>query len=354
MNFEIFNGRRQFFMTKITLGIVGAGRIGKLHAENLAVNRKVRIKTISDVQNDSKLVEWASSLGIENVTDDFNEILSDVEIDAILICSPTNTHVPMIIQAAEAGKHIFCEKPISLDYIDSKRALNAAQKANVKLQIGFNRRFDHNFKRVREAVLEGNIGDIHIVKITSRDPSPPPAEYIQGSGGLFMDMAIHDFDMARYLTGSEVVEVSAKGAVLVDPVFGQFGDVDTAIITLKFANGALGVIDNSRKAVYGYDQRVELFGNEGCVSISNDFENSAEWSTSQGVFKDKPKLFFLERYNGAYIDEMNQFVASLLNNQDVLVSGNDGLQAELIAAAAKQSLQENRTVSLSELAAALT
>jgi myo-inositol 2-dehydrogenase/D-chiro-inositol 1-dehydrogenase len=340
-------------MEKITLGIIGAGRIGKLHAANLAANRNVRIKTISEVKIDPKLNDWADSLGIENVTEDFNEILNDTEIDAVLICSSTNTHVSMIIQAAEAGKHIFCEKPISLDYCESSQALDAAQKAEVKLQIGFNRRFDHNFKRVREAIMEGNIGDIHIVKITSRDPAPPSKEYIQASGGLFLDMAIHDFDMARYLTGSEVVEVCAKGAVLVDPVFSQMGDIDTAIITLKFANGALGVIDNSRKAVYGYDQRVELFGSEGCVSISNDFENNAEWSTSDGVFRDKPKLFFLERYNDAYIDEMNQFVESLLNNMDVLVSGNDGLQAELIAGAAKKSLDENRTVLLSELKATL-
>ena len=180
-----------------------------------------------------------------------------LNVDAVLICSSTDTHVPLIEQAAQAGKHIFCEKPVSMDLSQTQAAVSAVQKAGVKLQIGFNRRFDHNFRRIRAHVQDGTIGDPHIIKITSRDPSPPPAEYIRVSGGIFMDMMIHDFDMARYLSGSEVEEVYAQGNVLINPVFAEHGDVDTAIVTMTFANGAIGVIDNSRQAVYGYDQRLK-------------------------------------------------------------------------------------------------
>ncbi len=336
-------------MKKLNIGIIGAGRIGKLHAENLAKMPQVRIKAISDIYPDP-IRQWAAEIGIPHVTADYKEIISDPDIDAVFICSSTDTHVPLIIEAAEAGKHIFCEKPISMKVELTKQALAAVQKANVRLQVGFNRRFDHNFKRVRELVEEGKIGEPHIIKVTSRDPSPPPKEYIQVSGGIFIDMAIHDFDMARFLAGSDVEEVYAQGAVLVDPVFAEFGDVDTAITTLKFKNGAIGVIDNSRKAEYGYDQRVEVFGSKGCVTVTNDFPNSAEVSTGDGVFRDKPKYFFLERYNEAYVREVQQFIDCVLHNQSAPVDGNDGLQAELIAHAAKRSLLLRRPVKIDEIA----
>ncbi|WP_028987025.1 inositol 2-dehydrogenase [Thermicanus aegyptius] len=335
-------------MDKVKIGIIGAGRIGKLHAENLRFNTRVEIKSISDLYAQA-VAEWASGIGIGRVTDDYGDILRDPEIDAVFICSSTNTHVPIILEAAKSGKHIFCEKPISFDIAQTKQALEVVKAAGVKFQTGFNRRFDPNFKRVREIVQAGKIGDPHVVKITSRDPDPPSREYIKVSGGMFIDMTIHDFDMARYLTGTDVEEVYVTGAVLVDPVFAECGDVDTAVITLKFANGAIGVIDNSRQAMYGYDQRVEVFGSKGCVTVQNEFPNSAEVSTKEGVYRDNPKHFFLERYREAYIEETNAFVDCLLHDKETPVDGNDGLQAELIAHAAKKSLAEGRPVKLAEI-----
>ncbi|WP_248930233.1 inositol 2-dehydrogenase [Paenibacillus hamazuiensis] len=336
-------------MGKLTVGIIGAGRIGRLHAEHLSRNVRVSIKMISDVFVTDELNSWATDLGVGRVTNDYKDIMQDPDIQAVFICSSTNTHVPFITEAAQAGKHIFCEKPISLDYRQTVEALEAVQKAGVLLQTGFNRRFDHNFKRVRELVQNGTVGQPHLIKITSRDPAPPSLDYVKVSGGLFMDMAIHDFDMARFVSGSEVTEVYAQGAVLVDPAIGELGDIDTAIITLKFANGALGVIDNSRKAVYGYDQRVEVFGSEGSVGTNNDFPNTAEISTKNGIIRDNPKFFFLERYHDSYIDETRQFIDSVLNGEKVPVDGNDALQAEKIAFAAKRSLSEGRPVKLEEV-----
>ncbi|WP_342514889.1 inositol 2-dehydrogenase [Sporosarcina sp. FSL K6-1522] len=332
-------------MKKITIGIIGAGRIGRLHAKNIIHIPEVRIKTISDLFADSAR-EWASKIGIENVVADYEEILIDSEIEAIFICSPTDTHIPIIKRAAEEGKHIFCEKPISFSVEDTEIALAAVEKAGVKLQIGFNRRFDRNLLKVRNTVEDGVIGEPHIVKITSRDPAPPSIEYIEKSGGLFFDMSIHDFDMARYVSGSEVVEVYANGGNLIDPEIEKAGDIDTAVITLKFENGAIGIIDNSRKAVYGYDQRVEVFGSKGSITVENDRPTSAEISTEEGVFKDKVKYFFLERYKDAYITETYAFIDSILHNKPLLCTGNDGLQAEKIAKAAKQSLVERRPVKI--------
>ena len=335
-------------MKEITLGIIGAGRIGKLHAHNIRLLPGVRIKAVSDIFADS-IKEWAHSAGIPVVTVDYREILSDPDIDAVLICSSTNTHTPIIEEAAAAGKHIFCEKPVSFEIDKTIKAVESTLQAKVSLQIGFNRRFDHNFKRIRRAVAEGEIGNPHIVKITSRDPEPPSADYIKVSGGIFMDMAIHDFDLARYITGSEVEEVYVQGAVLVDPVFDELGDIDTAITTLKFQNGTLGVIDNSRKAVYGYDQRVEVFGSNGCIVVDNDHHNTAQIMTRNMVYRDTPKYFFLERYNDAYIDELRSFVECIRNGETVLVSGHDGFQAELIAHSARLSWLEKRPVRLEEV-----
>lgn len=335
-------------MTTTTIGVIGAGRIGKLHMENLTRMPGIRLKAVSDVAPEP-IREWAAGLGIAQLTTDYRELLRDPEIDAVFICSSTDSHVPIILDASRAGKHMFCEKPISMDYRQSKLAVEAAAAAGVVLQVGFNRRFDPSFSRVRELVREGRLGDPHLIKITSRDPSPPPAEYIKVSGGLFIDMAIHDFDMARFLAGSDVVEVYAQGAVLVDPVFAQHGDIDTAVITLRFAGGALGVIDNSRKAVYGYDQRVEVFGSQGSAAAANDFPNRTVWMTGDGVFRDKPLHFFLERYREAYVREVQAFVESIRTGKPAPVDGNDGLQAERIAHAAKKSLREGRPVRLTEL-----
>ncbi|GLX66561.1 inositol 2-dehydrogenase [Paenibacillus glycanilyticus] len=336
-------------MNKVRVGIIGAGRIGKIHADNLLRMGEAEVVAISDLCVSDELMAWASARGIGMVTSDSSEVIAHPDVDAIYICSSTDTHVPLIIQSAEAGKHVFCEKPVSMDVNRTREALEAVKKAGVKLQIGFNRRFDHNFKRLRQLVAEDRIGMPHLVKITSRDPNPPSPAYIQVSGGIFMDMAIHDFDMARYLSGSEVDTVFAQGAVLVDPVIGELGDYDTAVITLTFDNGALAVIDNSRRAVYGYDQRVEVFGSRGAVSAENDYPNTVTLSDETGVVRDKPLHFFLERYNEAYMEETKMFIDSVLHNRPLPVEGYDGLQAELIALAAKQSAKLGRPIRLSEL-----
>lgn len=336
-------------MKKIKIGIIGAGRIGKIHADNLRRHPQAEIVAISDLFGGPELAKWALERGIPIVTNDSDELLANPDIDAVFICSSTDTHVPLIKRAAQHGKHIFCEKPVSMDIRQTEEALEEVRKAGVQLQVGFNRRFDHNFKRIREHVQAGAIGETHLIKITSRDPEPPQEAYIKVSGGIFMDMMIHDFDMARFLSGSEVEEVYAQGSVLIDPVFGKHGDVDTAIVTLRFANGALGVIDCSRKAVYGYDQRAEVFGSKGSVAATNDHPNTAVLSTEEGVISEKPLHFFLERYNSAYIEETEQFINVLLQGGDVSVSGADACQAERIALAAKLSLRDNRSVKLSEL-----
>jgi myo-inositol 2-dehydrogenase / D-chiro-inositol 1-dehydrogenase len=332
----------------LTVGIIGAGRIGKIHVDNLRGNSQIRVKSVSDVAT-GHLEAWAKEKQIEVLTTNYDDILNDPEINAVFICSPTNTHATIIKEAAAAGKHIFCEKPVSFSVEETEEALGVVEKAGVKLQVGFNRRFDPNFRKVREIVQAGQIGHPHILRITSRDPEPPNAEYIKSSGGLFMDMTIHDFDMARYIMGSEVVEVNAYGAVLVDPAIGEAGDIDTAIISLKFANGALGVIENSRRAAYGYDQRLEIFGDKGAAQADNNRANTVELSTAEHVSKEKPLYFFLERYTQAYIDEVTEFATAVLRNQQVICSGFDGLQAERIANAARKSLETGAPVQLKQL-----
>ena len=325
---------------KLKIGIIGAGRIGKLHANNL-VNRvpDAELVAVSDVYAPAAK-ELAEKLNIPKWYDDYRRILEDRDIDAVFICSSTDTHSPISIEAARAGKHIFCEKPIDHDLDKIKVVLDEVERAGVKYQVGFNRRFDRNFKHVHEVVQNGGIGDVQIVKVTSRDPEAPPLSYVKVSGGIFVDMTIHDFDMVRYLSGSEVTEVSAVGACLVNPEIGEAGDVDTCIITLRFANGALGVIDNSRQAVYGYDQRIEVFGSKGCITADNETPNNTTLYTADGVTKETPLWFFLERYNDAFIAEENAFVDACLNDHPTAVGAFDGLQPVRIAIAAKESCEK--------------
>ncbi|MDP7606115.1 MAG: inositol 2-dehydrogenase [SAR324 cluster bacterium] len=329
-------------MKPVTFGIIGAGRIGKLHADNL-LNRVdgARLKAITDPFLDE---DWAASRNIPLTGKDHRILLDDPEIDAILIGSPSAEHAQQMIECAEAGKHIFCEKPIALDPEIIRNALAEVDKSGVKLQVGFNRRFDPNFAAVQQQVVSGVLGDPHIIRITSRDPAPPPAEYVAGSGGMFLDMTIHDFDMARFLSSSEVTEVHAYGAVLVDPEIGKAGDIDTAVISLKFANGALGIIENSRKAVYGYDQRVEVFGAKGTAMADNNTPTSMIVLNESGTIRDKPLYFFLERYKTAFVAEMQAFVDAIREDKPTLVSGKDGLVPVLIAMAAKESLKTGKPV----------
>jgi myo-inositol 2-dehydrogenase/D-chiro-inositol 1-dehydrogenase len=333
----------------VRFGVIGAGRIGKIHAENLATRVPgALVVAIADVDQ-SAAQELAERLHVESVYADYHDILSDKSIDAVAICSSTDTHAKIVGEAARAGKHIFCEKPIDHDLDKIDAALKAVQDAGVKMQIGFNRRFDPNFRNVRDMVQAGKIGVPHVVRITSRDPEPPPAKYVKASGGMFLDMTIHDFDMARYLSGSDVVEVFAAAAVLVDPEIGKEGDVDTAVITLRFANGAIGTIDNSRKAVYGYDQRVEVFGSGGMVQAYNNTPNNDVYANADGVYSAKPLYFFLERYTESFIAEMRAFVESIQQDCPPPVTGADGRVPVLIAMAAKKSYEENRPVKLSEV-----
>lgn len=333
----------------INVGILGAGRIGKLHVENIAYMPDINIVSIADAFMNEDMEKWANGIGVTNVYSDSDKVINDKNIDAILICSSTNTHADLIIQCAKAGKHIFCEKPIDFNIDKISKALDEVEKAGVKLQVGFVRRFDHNHKKVRDVVASGTLGRPHIVKVTSRDPASQPAEYIKVSGGIFMDMTIHDFDMARYLAGSEVVEVSAYGSVMIDEFLKDYDDIDTAIVMLKFENGCIGVIDNSRRAGYGYDQRTEVHCDKGCVQVSNDVANSAIISTADGVLLEKPLWFFLERYNNAFINEIKAFADAIKNDTETLVNGVDGIMPVKIAMAAKKSMKEGRSVKISEI-----
>jgi myo-inositol 2-dehydrogenase/D-chiro-inositol 1-dehydrogenase len=336
----------------LRFGVIGAGRIGNLHAENLATRVSgVTVAAIADV-NLKAARELADRLRVV-AEEDYRTLLSDPAIDAVIICSSTDTHARIIVEAAQAGKHIFCEKPIDLNLDKIDTALAAVAQAGVKLQIGFNRRFDPNFRKVRQMVAEGKIGALHLLRITSRDPAPPPLSYIQVSGGLFLDMTIHDFDMARYLSGSEVEEVYATAGVMVDPAIGEAGAVDTAIPTLRFANGAMGTIGNSRQAVYGYDQRVEVFGSKGMVQANNNTPDQDVYFNAEGVHSAKPLYFFLERYMESFVAEMKEFVQSIRKNTPPPVTGNDGRIPVVMGMAAKKSYLEHRPVRLSEIMASV-
>lgn len=334
----------------LKIGIIGAGRIGKVHTESIMrYVAGATVKSVADPYMTEETAAWAKSMGVEKVGKDYREILADPEIDAVLICSSTDTHSPISLEAIPAGKHIFCEKPVDHDLGKIKAVMEALEGSDVKYQVGFNRRFDHNFAAAREAVASGKIGDLAVLKITSRDPGAPPVSYIKVSGGIFLDMTIHDFDMVRFVSGDEVEEVYAAGGVTVDPAIGEAGDIDTAVITLRLRSGAIAVIDNCRRASYGYDQRLEAFGSKGQVAIANDTQSSAVVSDANGVTAEKPLHFFLERYMQAYASEVAAFVDAVANDKPVPVGIEAGLQSVLIGIAAKRSLELNRPVRLSEI-----
>lgn len=333
----------------LNLALIGAGRIGKVHAQ--AIMTAIPGATITAVADyhAAAAQSLAAQYGVPLATDDHMQAIQQGGVDAVIIASSTDTHAPFIIDAAKAGKHIFCEKPIAADLVKIDQALVAVEEAGVKLQIGFNRRFDPTFARIKQAIMTGEIGKPHLLHIISRDPSPPPIEYVKVSGGLFFDMTIHDFDMARFLFG-EVESVYAVGGVLVDEAIGEAGDIDTAILTLQFANGALGTIDNSRQAVYGYDQRVEAFGSAGSATNANLYPDSVTISNASQVARASlPLNFFLERYMDSYRIELEVFVDAITHENPVPVSGQDGRVPVVMAMAAQRSLDEGRPVKLSEI-----
>lgn len=337
-------------METIKIGIIGAGRIGKVHAENIAkFVPEMEIKTVADPYMSSESREFLECLRIPNTVTDPEAILSDPEIRAVVVCSPTDLHAEYSIKAAQAGKDVFVEKPIDYRLERVREVIDAAKKAGVKLQVGFNRRFDRHHHAVYEAVRSGKIGRVNLVKISSRDPEPPTIDYVKVSGGIFYDMMVHDFDMARFLAGSEVTEVFAYGAVLVDPAIGEVGDVDTAVVTLKFANGAIGIIDNSRRAVYGYDQRVEVFGSDGAVMDVNDTPSNAVYYGADGTVSSPCYKIMWDRYTGAFAAEQKAFAEAVIHDTEPLVTGEDGLYPILIAAAATKSMKEGRPVKISEI-----
>jgi myo-inositol 2-dehydrogenase / D-chiro-inositol 1-dehydrogenase len=334
---------------KLRLGIIGAGRIGRVHAETIQFRiPNAEVIAISDVRIEAAR-QAAADFGIAGVHEDYHEILNNPAVQGVVICSSTDTHSRIIEEAAAAGKHIFCEKPVDLTLAKIDSALEAVKKAGVKFQVGFNRRYDPNFKRIADLVREGRIGEPQLVRITSRDPGPPPAEYVKVSGGMFLDMTIHDFDMARFVIGDEVEEVYAVGRNLIDPAIKAAGDVDTAVVTLKYKNGAIATIDNSRKAAYGYDQRLEVFGSKGALVASNDQPTRTQIWDNEAQKADLPLHFFLQRYTESYVGELKEFVDCVQGDRQPSCSGKDGLMAVVLGMAALRSHQENRPVKLAEI-----
>lgn len=336
---------------QVNIAVIGTGRMGSVHTRNLARSiPEANLAAVCDIRLDVAQAV-AAELGIRRVVKDYHELLEDPGIEAILIATSTDTHAFIMKDVAAAGKHIFCEKPLALDLASIDEALAAVKKSGIKLQVGFNRRFDRSFQRVHEIVASGEIGRPCILRITNRDPLPPSVEYARSSGGMFLDMTIHDFDMARYQVG-EIEEVYAIGNVLVAPELREAEDVDTNIVTLKFENGAMGAIDNSRQAVYGYDQRLEVFCSQGVAMAGNEAEDTAVKGNKNGFHSARPPYFFMQRYAPCYIEEVRQFIECVREDKPTPTTGEDGRLAVVLGFAAWKSLRENRPVSLREFAVA--
>lgn len=333
---------------KVNLAVIGTGRMGSVHVRNIVQQiPEANLVAICDIRQEvAKAV--ASECGVEQVVQDYRELLQDPAVEAVLIATSTNTHAQIIQDCAKAGKHIFCEKPLALELDKIDAALEVVALKGVKLMVGFNRRFDKSFQKVREIVSSGEIGRPCILRITNRDPDFPAMEFLRVSGGIFLDLTIHDFDMARFQVG-EVDEVYAVGNVLLEPKLKEFGDTDTNIVTLKFANGALGAIDNSRKAVYGYDQRLEVFCSNGTAMAENETETTIRKGNREGFLSAKPPHFFMQRYASCYVDEVRKFVECVRENAPTPTTGADGRAAVVLGYAAVKSLQENRPVKISEI-----
>ncbi len=333
-------------MNRITVGLIGAGRIGRMHAENLMQIPEVHLEVVASPHLDQA---WAETLGIPVGTRDIDILLGDPEIDAVVIAASSGLHIELIRRAAAAGKHIFCEKPVAFEPGPIEEILKITADAGVMLQVGFNRRFDPSILKASEIVRAGGVGDIHTVRVTNRDPIPPDIDFVKRSGGLFFDFTVHDFDAVRFLGGSEIVELFAVGEVLVDPRIGAAGDIDTAVITLRLANGALAVIDNSRHAVYGQDQRFEVFGSLGSVAVDNTRDTFTSTSTKEGVFSERLCGSFGDRYQEAFVAELQDFVRCVREGETPAVGAQDALAAVRAAHAARRSLKENRPICLDEM-----
>jgi myo-inositol 2-dehydrogenase/D-chiro-inositol 1-dehydrogenase len=330
----------------LTIGLLGAGRIGKVHAAAIAATPGARLVAVADA-----LPEAASSLAAAHDAQvgSIDEIIADPAVDAVFITTPTDIHSDLIEQSAIAGKAIFCEKPIDLSVERVRRCLQVVDQHRARLMVGFNRRFDPNFQAARARIDAGEIGSVEMVSITSRDPGPPPLEYMARSGGLFRDMTIHDFDMARFMLGEEPVSVTAVGSVLVDPAIGDVPDIDSAAVTLVTATGKIAQISNSRRTTYGYDQRIEVHGSEGMVRAENIHETTVELASANGYTRAPLMNFFLERYMPAYEAEVRAFVAAVVEGRPPLPDGEAGLKALVLAEAAVRSNAERRTVDVSEV-----
>jgi myo-inositol 2-dehydrogenase / D-chiro-inositol 1-dehydrogenase len=332
-------------MKQVNIALLGMGRIGKIHLQNIEQHfPAAKITAVADPHYDELL--FKQQYGNIFFSKDPADAISQEGIDAVLICTPTSSHASLIEKAILGGKHIFCEKPMDLSLERTQALSEMADAAGVKLMLGFNRRFDPDFLEAYNSVRSGRIGDVQIVKITSRDPGLPPVDYIKNSGGLFMDMAIHDFDMARYIMGKEVTEVFSKGLVLVDNAVADAGDIDTALTTLTFEDGTYAVIDNSRKAIYGYDQRLEIFGSGGMIQVENNLHNRNIVYDESGIHQALPLDFFMDRYTRSYIKEMELFIDALVNDTPMPANGADALEATRIAFAAKLSMQTGKPVKL--------
>jgi myo-inositol 2-dehydrogenase/D-chiro-inositol 1-dehydrogenase len=333
---------------KVKIAVIGTGRMGSVHCRNIARQiPEADLVAVCDIRLEVAQAV-ADELGVRRVVKDYHELLADPEIEAILIASSTDTHAFMMKDVAAAGKHIFCEKPLALELEKIDEALAEVKKAGVKLQVGFNRRFDKSLQKVKAIVDSGEIGRPCIMRITNRDPDFPAMEFLRVSGGIFLDLAIHDFDMVRYQLG-EVVEVYATGDALLEPKIKEFGDIDTDVVILKFANGAVGTIDNSRKAVYGYDQRLEVFCSNGTAMVENEKENVAVKGNKDGFLSSKVPHFFMQRYAPCYVEEVRQFIECVRDNKPTPTTGADGRAAVVLGYAAWKSLRENRPVKVSEI-----
>jgi myo-inositol 2-dehydrogenase/D-chiro-inositol 1-dehydrogenase len=335
-------------MKQVNIALLGIGRIGKIHFRNInQYFSNASIVAVADPQYDEQ--SFKKEYGDVFFTKNPEEAIAFEGVNAVLVCTPTSSHATLLEAAAKKGKNVFCEKPLDLSLQRTASLAKMVKDANVKLMLGFNRRFDPDFMQAKKTITEGRIGKVQIVKITSRDPGLPPIDYIKNSGGLFMDMAIHDFDMARYIMDKKVVEVYSRGLVLVDKEVATAGDVDTALTTLIFEDGTYAVIDNSRKAAYGYDQRLEIFGDDGMIQVNNNHHNTNVISDEKGIHHALPLDFFMDRYAKSYLKEMEVFIDALVNDKEMPVGGEDGLEATLIAVAAKTSMLEGRPVKLSEI-----